>query len=105
VSQMNEQELDRAVREVIKRSVADADFRTKAIADGNSALAEVSDKSVPAGIQFAFVDNYSTPIKTIVLPDPVAGVDHLSEKDLEAVAGGMVAPCGATCGQGSCLST
>jgi hypothetical protein len=105
MSYMNEQELDRAIREATKRAVVDSDFRKKAITDGNGALAAVSQKALPPGVSFHFVDNYGKTSKTIVLPDPIVEAEQLSEADLESVAGGVKAPCGNTCGQGSCVTT
>jgi hypothetical protein len=102
---MNNSEIDRAVREVVKRTVSDADLRLLAIEDGNAAITSVSGKPLPDELKVRFVDNYGKAIRTIVLPDPAFEIEHLRETDLEAVAGGMVAPCGATCGFVSCLST
>lgn len=100
-STMTEQELQTAVREVIKRSLLDSAFRTKALADGGAAIAAVSSKALPAGISLTFIENRGKQKKTVVLPDPVAEPDQLSEADLEQVAGG----CGVTCGSSSCVIT
>ena len=81
-------EVNSAVREVIKRAVVDSDFRQLALRDSKAALAKVSTTKLPAGVEFQFVDNYNKPIKTIALPDPVENAEGLSEEELEAVAGG-----------------
>jgi hypothetical protein len=81
-------EVNSAVREVIKRAVVDPDFRQLAVRDGRAALAKVSSTKLPGDVEIQFVDNYNKPIKTIPLPDPVASADELTEEELEGVAGG-----------------
>lgn len=106
MSYMNEQELDRAIREATKRAVVDADFRKKAVANGNAALAAVSSKALPPGLSLSFIDNFGKHNKTIVLPDPIVESEQLSEADLEAVAGGVAEEaCGVSCGSVSCITT
>src|SRR4051812_10436406 len=102
---MRAQELDRAIREVIKRSMVDPEFRAKALADGNAAISAVAGRS--AGFNITFIDNCGKSVKTIVLPDPVVEVDNLREEDLEQVAGGSMGQelCGTSCGGVSCLNT
>ena len=84
----NDNEINSAVREVIKRAVVDPDFRQLAVRDGRAALAKVSSTKLPGDVEIQFVDNYNKPIKTIPLPDPVASADELTEEELEGVAGG-----------------
>ena len=81
-------EINAAVREVIKRAVVDPEFRQLALRDSKAALAKVSPTKLPGGVEFVFVDNYNKPIKTLALPDPVENGDELTEEELEAVAGG-----------------
>jgi len=106
MSYMNEQELDRAIREATKRAVVDSEFRKTAVANGTAALAAVSSKGVPPGTSIQFVDNHGKNTKTIVLPDPIVETEQLSEADLEAVAGGVALDeCGQSCATGSCITT
>ncbi len=103
---MNEQELDRAIREVIKRTLVDPEFRAKALSNGNGAVAEITRQPLPAGMSLTFVENYGKATKTIVLPDPIADSEQLLEEDLEQVAGGVAKEmCGSSCGSNSCLNT
>ena len=106
MTEINEQELDRVLREVVKRTLTDADFRAKAIANGNAAVAEVAGKDL--GQSFVFVENTAS-TRTILLPDAIGESDQLLDEDLEQVAGGLytapVESCNGTCGQGSCLHT
>lgn len=81
-------ELNSAVREVIKRAVVDPDFRQLAVHDSKAALAKVSTAKLPEGVGVQFVDNYNKPIKTLALPDPIANADELTDQELEDVAGG-----------------
>jgi hypothetical protein len=97
---MNEQELQRAIREVIKLASVDPDFRAKAVSNPNGALSSVGAKGTWASIRF--VDDFGTGGRTIVLPDPVANVDQLTEADLEQVAGGCFIT---TCAEVSCNNT
>ena len=95
MSQINEQELSAAIREVLKRAVADPGFRQLAVRDGKAAIAKVTNKSLPEGLAIQFVDNHGKSTKTIVMPDPVANPEQLTEEELEAVAGGCtVSTCG-----------
>jgi hypothetical protein len=106
MSYMNEQELDRAIRDATKRAVIDGEFRKKAVADGAAALAAVSSKAVPPGLTVQFVDNHGKNTKTIVLPEPIVETEQLSEADLEAVAGGVaIEECGQSCAGQSCITT
>jgi hypothetical protein len=82
-------EINAAVREVIKRAVVDSDFRQLALRDSKAALAKVSSVKLPAGLEFKFVDNFNKSIKTISLPDPIENAEGLTEEELEEVAGGF----------------
>jgi hypothetical protein len=97
MSQMNDQELNAAIREVLKRAVADTNFRQLAVRDGKAAIAKVNNKALPQGITIQFVDNHGQSAKTVVIPDPVTHPEQLTEEELEAVAGGCGASnCGVT---------
>ena len=101
MSVLNEIELASAIREVLKRSVTDPAFRKLAQQDGAAAILAASGKTVPSGTTFTFVSNAEKATKQVMLPDPVADADSLSEEELEQVAGGMQA-CGvSTCGTSS----
>jgi hypothetical protein len=105
MGEMNQQELDRAVREAIKRSVVDQQFRAKALTDSNAAVEAIAKKPLPAGVTIRFVTTYGKSTKSYVLPDPVADREQLLEEDLEQVAGGVLEACGSSCGSNSCLHT
>ena len=92
----NEQDLGAAIREVLKRSVVDPDFRQLAVKNGDAAITKVN-SALAGAIDVQFIDNFGKSHKTIVLPDPVSGADQLSEEELEQVAGG--------CGASSCATT
>ena len=108
MSELTGQELDRVLREVIKRTLTDTDFRAKALADGTAAVALVAGKSLPSDQKFKFVDNSNSSVHTVVLPDPIPEVDQLLDEDLEQVAGGsaigVAEPCNGSCSN-SCLHT
>jgi hypothetical protein len=88
MNQLRDKELDSAIREVIKRSVVDPEFRKLAIKNANAAITKASGKSLPNGITINFVHNYGVSAKSYVLPDPAADPDLLSDEALEKVAGG-----------------
>jgi hypothetical protein len=96
MNQLTETELASAIREVIKRSVVDPEFRTFAIKNGNEAITKVSGKSVPAGTILNFVSNENQQTKSYALPDPVGPHEELTEEALEQIAGGgcTVTSCG-----------
>jgi hypothetical protein len=94
---MSEQEVQTAVREVIRRSLADPVFRVMALSNSHAAIAAVSSKALPPGEEYSFVENHGRQLKTVVLPDPASEPDRLGDADLEKVAGG--------CGVNSCEFT
>src|SRR5438270_10942074 len=92
MSILTEIEMQSAIREVIKRSVVDPEFRALAVKNGNQAITKTSGKSVPAGTNITFISNQRSAGKSFVLPDPVSNADTLSEEALEQVAGGPCEP-------------
>jgi hypothetical protein len=80
-------EADNTLEEIKKRSMTDPEFRSLAVKDPKGAISKVNPKPLPTGFSVHFVDNSGTG-KTIVLPDPVARVEELSDAELEEVAGG-----------------
>ncbi len=78
-----------AIRQVLRRSAIDQDFRQLALKDSTAAFAKFGIVP-PADVTVDFIDNFGKPRKTIVLPDPVAQVEELTDEDLEEVAGGCV---------------
>src|SRR5262249_19955531 len=97
MSYMTDQELNSAVREVLKRAVADPNFRQLAVRDAKAAIAKVSNKNLPQGFEIQFIDNHGKATKTVVIPDPVTHPEQLTEEELESVAGGCAATnCGIT---------
>jgi len=98
MSQLNERELNTAIREVLKRAVADKEFRALAARDGGAAITQVTGKQLPSDTKIQFVDNHGKANKIVVIPDPVTS-GQLAEEELEQVSGGMLSPCGASsCG-------
>ena len=90
----DQNDLGAGIREVLKRSAVDPEFRQLAVSNGPKALAAV-DPSLSGVMDVTFIDNFNRTHKTVVLPDPVPDADSLSEEELEQVAGG----CGvSTCG-------
>jgi hypothetical protein len=87
MAQWSSEEYQELLAEVGRRSSIDPEFRKLALTDSISALSKVSGKAVPSDPVFKFVDN-SGHIVTIPLPDPIEGIEVLSEEELEAIAGG-----------------
>jgi len=82
-------ELREVVMEVMRRATVDPVFRQLAVTDGQGAIAAVTSKTLPHGIEFKFVDNTGR-VKIVPLPDPVCEIfsDELSDEELDQVAGG-----------------
>ena len=93
---LSETELKSAVRETVKRTLVDADFRRLAMQDGNAAIAKAAGKSVPSGTVITFVGNQGSG-RSIVLPDPLISKDQISEDDLERIAGGLLGTTNCCC--------
>lgn len=89
----NDETLEAAIREVLRRASLDCEFRALAVRDAAAALAEVSGVRPPHDARLQFVDN-SGPQKTIILPDFVPGPEDLSQSELDQVSGGCdIATC------------
>jgi hypothetical protein len=86
-SQWTQEEADRTLEELKKRSIVDPEFRKMALTNPNAAISKINPKPIPAGFTVRFVENTGN-IKTIVLPDPVGRAEELSDAELEEVAGG-----------------
>jgi len=84
----HEQEINTAVREVLKRSAVDPDFRRLAVKSSAAAFEKIGKKDLAAKMPITFVDNQGKSTKTVVLPDPIKNPEALSEEALEQVAGG-----------------
>lgn len=87
MSSWTTQEVQAAIEEVYRRSVTDPDFRALALRDAKAAFAKIDPRPLPPGLAPQFVEN-SGPVQTLVLPDPIEGIEELSEDALEQVAGG-----------------
>ena len=82
------EELQRILAEVTRRSALSSEFRALALKDAAAAIFTISPKPLPKEITIRFVDN-SGATKTVPLPDLVQdSEDELSEEDLDDVAGG-----------------
>jgi hypothetical protein len=82
-------ELMQVVGEVLRRSSVDPEFRELALQDTTSAVAKVTPRKLPGEFAIQFHDN-SGETKHFVLPDPIPGIEELSEEELKAAAGGQV---------------
>jgi len=92
----HELEVNAAVREILRRSAADADFRQLAIKSSAAAFEAIGRKDMAATTPMSFIDNYGKSNKTIVLPDLISNPEALTEEALDQVAGGSctVTSCG-----------
>lgn len=82
------EELQEIVSAVAKRASTDRAFRALALKDSATAISRVTQKPLPDGITFRFVDNSGT-LKTFPLPEILPqAAGELDETALEKVAGG-----------------
>jgi hypothetical protein len=77
------------IRQILRKAAVDEDFRRAALESSIAAFNKFG-IAPPDGFTVEFVDNYEKAKKIIVLPDPVAHVEQLTDEDLEEVAGGCV---------------
>ncbi len=78
-----------AIRQILRRAAIDHDFRCLVLQDSGAAFSKFGIEP-PQDITIEFIENYGKSRKVIVLPDPVAHVEELTDDDLEEVAGGCV---------------
>jgi bacteriocin-like protein len=83
-------ELNQVVGEVLRRTSIDPEFRALALNEPAQAMDKIASKPLPANLGVQFHDN-SGDVKHIALPDPIPGIEELSEEELQAVAGGSIA--------------
>ena len=96
MAQWSQDEVNRTIDEVKRRSLVDPDFRVLALSNPLAAIAKINPKPLPAGLSLRFVDSLdgtvppvsSGPDLTIVLPKLIASADDLSDAELEQAAGG-----------------
>ena len=84
-----EDELVQLIGEAQRRASVDPEFRQLAITNTNAALAKITARQLPDNLSFQFHDN-SGKTKHFVLPDPISGIEELSEEELQAAAAGTV---------------
>lgn len=83
---MNKDQIFELGSRVFQRAAADPDFRALALRDGTAAVEQVLGHPLPDGIRIRFVENDGATF-TLGLP-PARSADELSDRELEAVAGG-----------------
>lgn len=72
---------------VMRRAITDLAFRQSLLNNPRSALEQEFNLALPATFRIRFVENQGADL-TVVLPDPLPTTHHLSDRDLEYVAGG-----------------
>jgi hypothetical protein len=82
-----EEEFTLVLAEVARRSCIDSEFRQLALDSPGAAIEQVCDKSLPDDVTIKFLDN-SGAVRYFPLPDPIPGLEELSEAELMAIAGG-----------------
>jgi len=82
-----DEEIKRVELEIKRKAMKNPEFRALALSNPKAAIAEITSTPLPTGFNVKFVDNAGANY-TVVLPDPVARVDELSDAELEQVAGG-----------------
>ena len=102
----NEQEAQKTLAELVKKSTTDPEFRALALSNPNAAIGKINPLPIPANYKIRFVDNAGANL-TVVLPDPVSASGELSDAELEQVAGGAGDNnrCGGSCAASCIISS
>jgi hypothetical protein len=94
----SQDEANRTINEVKKRSLLDFEFRKLALSSPKAAIAKVNPKPLPTGVSIRFVPesdaiglNHQAEgnVLFVPLPDSVPDAGELSELELEQAAGGL----------------
>ena len=80
------QKLFEIASKVFQKASSDPTFRALALSDGTAAVEQVIGSPLPDGVKIRFVENDGATL-TLGLP-PSQTLDELSDRELEAVAGG-----------------
>ncbi len=80
-----------ALQTVLARSATDLEFRAKLLENPHAALAGEYGRYFPESLNIKFVEPKGD--VTFVLPHPVGPAGELSEREMEAVAGGSAWMC------------
>ncbi len=86
-SEWTDEEIKRIELAIKRSAMKDPEFRALALSNPNAAIAKITPRPLPVGFKVKFIDNAGAN-RTVVLPDPMARVDELSDAELEQVAGG-----------------
>jgi hypothetical protein len=74
------------LNDLLARSASDLDFRGKLLANPRQAVSEFFGVELPASFSIAVVESKAD--ETFILPDAIDPQAEISERELEAVAGG-----------------
>jgi hypothetical protein len=103
---------DSIIKEILKRSATDREFRDRLVAEPGSAIEEVIGvplATLPRPINVKFIEKEPGLDAMIVLPDFLNPEGVLTDAELEAVAGGLDAQensiCEITCVCSNCCIT
>lgn len=96
MSPWSQDEVNRTMSEVKRRSVRSPEFRALALTDPHAAIAKVNPRPLPTGVSVKFVETAKEgsaesscdTCLVILLPSPVAWAGELTEAELERAAGG-----------------
>jgi len=83
---LNPEQIVQIGGQVFQKAAHDPAFRSLALSDGTAAVEQVLGKPLPDGVKIRFVENDGATF-TLGLP-PARTSDELSDRELEAVAGG-----------------
>lgn len=85
------EQFQETVVKVMEKAETDANFRERVLTDVYAAVREVTGNEMPEDFKINVVDG-SKYDATLVLPEVKGVSEELTENDLEAVAGGIIAP-------------
>lgn len=95
MAQWSQDEFNRTIDEVKRRSLIDPVFRNLALSHPADAIAKINPKPLPAGLTVEFTETMAeapsataSRCLTITLPEALKQADELSDTELEQAAGG-----------------
>ncbi len=104
MAEWTQQEIEKLMAEMTKKSMTDPEFRREVLEDANAALEKLAGRALPDGVSLKCIEKDPNYQNTFVLPD-LLDEEKLDDESLSQVAGGIgvigtVSVCGMAIGVG-----